>query len=199
MLKEQRQAPAVAVQADCPHLGRSLQAGSLQGRQAPLGAAALALNALQELDVDDNELRSLDGLQGCPLLVHLSAAHNRIAAFPTTLDCVLLQHLNLSCNRCAWKACQGLMSAAIQHMLLLPQCWVPCRCCNQTKLTCTEYSCCIHFFVSKTLWLRTATFELLPSLNCLLCSCCLSFRVHSAGSVFESAHVFDRAQRWVCR
>ena len=104
------------MQADCLQLGSPLQAGSLQRQQGPLGAPALALNALQELDVDDNELRSLDSLQGCPLLVHLSAAHNRIAAFPAALDCVLLQHLNLSCNRWARAECQGLMLAASQHM-----------------------------------------------------------------------------------
>ena len=121
-LEEQRQASAVPVHAECLHLGGSPQARCLQGRQGPLGAAALALNALQELDVDDNELRSLEGLQGCPLLVHLTAAHNRIAAFPATLDCVLLQHLNLSCNRCARAACRGLISAAIQYMQRSPQC-----------------------------------------------------------------------------
>lgn len=111
-LEEQRQASA----ANGWLSGKPLQAGSLHGRQGSLGAAALALNALQELDVDDNELRSLEGLQGCPLLVHLSAAHNRIAAFPMVLDCVLLQHLNLSCNRCAWAACQAAMSAATQYI-----------------------------------------------------------------------------------
>ena len=116
MLTEQQQALAVAVQAGCPHLGSPPQAGSLPGQPGPLGAAALALNVLQELDVDDNELRSLEGLQGCPLLVHLSAAHNRIASFPMTLDCVLLQHLNLSCNRFTQAACQETWCQLVQHM-----------------------------------------------------------------------------------